>query len=426
MKDSRWVYNRSSMLTSLPALIAELVLCALSGLFGLRGASAALAIVFVLSGVSRLWALVSLRHVSFDVSCPAQGVFPGESLEFHLQIRNGKLIPLVWLELFFPLSHSKCLVPEHTRTPDEWEKPALQEQACSESLVGEERLPFCAWYETVEVVSRWTAQCRGVYSTEGWRLRSGDGFGLTQTERPVTTRGSGQFAVYPSLVGVNTELFLRNLWNADTGSRGVMEDNTVIRSTREYLPGDNLKHINWRLAARNLPLSVNLYEEILPRSVHFLLDGESFSGPEPHLEELEQALSMLASILVNLNQSQVDCGLSLCQGRQPAAHYAAVSGNLYRLLWGLAGYEPAGPVKEEGSQTILRQQARYDLQPLLEHAKTVGRFYYLCYDCTGLEQQEVFHRLNNSQLSLLTWEECRPFGDYETICLRTLRKGALT
>ena len=79
-----------------------------------------------------------------------------------------------------------------------------------------------------------------------------------------------------------------------------MEDLTVIRSTRNYMTTDSLKHINWRLAARGLPLSVNVYEDILPKNVHFLLDGESFGGNVPHWEELEETLSILASEFVLL------------------------------------------------------------------------------------------------------------------------------
>ena len=168
---------------------------------------------------------------------------------------------------------------------------------------------------------------------EGWRLHTGDGFGLGQIERKIAENEGQKFAVYPKLVRIKPDLFLRNLWNADTGARGVMEDPTVIRSTRDYMTTDSLKHINWRLAARGLPLSVNVYEDILPRNIHFLFDGESFGGPESHLDEMEEALSILGSEIVRLRELQVQCGLSLSRGAGTPAVNIFHAGSAEELLW---------------------------------------------------------------------------------------------
>ncbi|MCD8211811.1 MAG: DUF58 domain-containing protein [Oscillospiraceae bacterium] len=416
----RWVSNRSSILTSVPALVILLALCAAAGIARIWAAAAVLLLIFLLAGAARLWSVLALRKVSLTAGGGADGVFPGEKLEFHIRVHNGKLLPLMWLEIFFPLSDSLCLTPEETREPDQWELEALKEEGCSESLVGEKKMSWCAWYETLDTTSVWTARCRGIYSTSCWRLRTGDAFGLTQVERPVAPEHAGEIAVYPELVPVSVRLFMRNLWNADTGTRGVMEDTTVIRSTREYLPSDSLKHINWRLAARDLPLSVNVYEDILPRSVHFLLDGESFGGEEPHREELEQALSVLASVIVELEQNQVACGLSLCRGAGAAVHLAP-GGDVRPLLRALAAYQPAAPALEEETNRVIRQRAGFDLDPLIESARNTGRFYYLTYDCSDLPDQPVLQYLDSTRLTILTWQPGKPFGDYETVCAQTVR-----
>ena len=211
-----------------------------------------------------------------------------------------KVFPVVWLELTFPLAKNLCLVPEESRKPDEAEQALLEEGHFSSELLGELRLPMLLWYEGRQVSTSWTARCRGVYSMAGWRIRTGDGFGLTQVERGFPPEDVRTFYVYPRLTDVQPDLFLRSLWNADTGTRGVMEDPTVIRSTRDYMTTDSLKRINWRLTARGLPMTVNIYEDILPKSVHFLFDGESYSGPAPHPEELEDALSILALSLIHI------------------------------------------------------------------------------------------------------------------------------
>ncbi|MCD8145357.1 MAG: DUF58 domain-containing protein [Oscillospiraceae bacterium] len=423
MRRGNWVYHRSSILTSLPALALALALSAVCTLVGLGSAASALMLVFLLGGCARLWGALSLRRVTLSVDSKQEGVFPGQTLQVDLRIRNDKLLPLAWLELYFPLSPDLCMTPEDTRPPEDSERAALEEQGCSTRLVGEKRFSLCLWYETVEVSSIWTAARRGVYSTAGWRLRTGDGLGLSQVERAINPEDARLFAVYPALIPVTVEPFLRNLWNADTGSRGVVEDTTVIRSTRAYQPGDQVKHINWRLAARCQPLSVNIYEDILPRSVHFLLDGESFGGPEPHWEELEEALSILASVLVGLSQAHVACGLSLCQGAGPAAQHSAGE-DVFPLLRMLAAYQPT-PVPSDNKNTpVPRRVAKFDRQTLLEGRGRVGRFYYIAYDSDTLKDQPVLRELDATCLTLLTWREGQPFGDFSRLGLRSLRKGA--
>ncbi len=420
MKRDGWVYHRSSMLTALPALGALLlgsILCAWKDFFG---AAAALMLVFVLAGCARLWGALALRGVTMAVDCNSEGVFPGQTLELHLRIHNNKLLPLVWMEMAFPLDEGLCLLPEEVCPADQWEVPTLREQGWCTEQIGRQRLSSCLWYEQVEVPTLWTAQHRGMYSMAGWRLRTGDGFGMAQVEQPVLADEVRLLAVYPALVPVRVEGFLQNLWNADTGSAGVMEDTTVIRSARRYQVGDRLKAINWRLTARGLPLTVNVYEDIMPRSLHFLVDGESFGGPESHWEELEQTLSILASVLVELTGRQVQCGLSLCQGQGRPVHINP-QGSSLPMLRALAGYQPAAPVKEEGNR-ILRQTAVFDRPPLAELLQRVGRFYYIAYDGEGLQQQPVLQQLDEAMVTVLCWKEEMPRGNFRMEHLQALQK----
>lgn len=414
-------FSRSSLLVSLPFLGGCLLLGALSAFFGLWELAAVLILLAVLACASRLWAFAAARGLSVSVTSPVRGLFPGDTVTFDIQVCNGKFLPVVWLELFFPLSRSLCLTPELCRKPEDWEAPELEAAQASPALVGEKRFSFLLWYETRHYASQWTANRRGIYSTEGWRLRTGDGFGLTQVERRLLPEAGAPFAVYPRLVEVSPALFLRNLWNADTGARGVMEDLTVIRSTRDYMTTDSLKHINWRLTARGLPLSVNVYEDILPKSAHFLLDGESFSGPSPHPAELEEALSILASELVRLRDEQVRCGLSLCRG----AGCGALSGleNLEAQLRALAAYQPEPDERDDESGKVLPQVPRFDEAPILEAAQGVGRFYYIAYDTDCLSTRPLLKKLDPARTCLLTYREPGAYGEYEAVCLCHLKEG---
>ena len=415
-------YSRSSYLVCLPVLLGCLVLCVLSAFFGQRDLALLLMFLAVLAGGSRLWAFSAARGLSVRVSGGAKGLFPGEKLRVEMEIRNDKFLPVVWLELCFPLAKSLCLTPEKPRKPEDWEQSMLEGEGASTQLVGETRLPMLLWYERRQISLEWAANRRGVYSMAGWRMRTGDGFGLTQVERRLPKEDVRTFYVYPKLVGVQPDLFLRSLWNADTGTRGVMEDPTVIRSTRDYMTTDSLKRINWRLTARGLPMTVNVYEDILPKSVHFLFDGESFSGPTPHRKEMEEALSILASELVRLEQAQVQCGLSLCAGTGAGGRNLFAPAATEELLCALAAYQPLPPKLDDDGK-VVAQSAAFDQTAILEQAQRVGRFYYIAYDRSAPAVSQLLRRLGHTRASILTDQEPAPFGDFEMLCLRQLREG---
>jgi len=416
--------NRSSWIVCLPAIFLCLLLGALAAFFGQIQLAAVLIFLGVIAGVARLWAFAIAKRVSIRVRSKLRGLFPGEEASFDIEVQNNKFLPVVWLDLFCPLARNLCMVPQDVRKPDEWETAGLVDEGASTELVGEKRFSFLLWYEKMHFTFHWEAKHRGVYSMAGWRLRTGDGFGLAQVDRPIRREDVCQFSVYPKLISVSPNLFLRNLWNADTGTRGVMEDPTIIRSTRDYMTTDSLKQINWRLCARGLPLTVNVYEDIMPKNVHFIFDGESFSGPPSHFEEMEDALSILASEVVRLHQSQVRCGLSLCNGRNFGAvnHFSAESP--FQLLQSMAAYEPMEPKWDADSSHFVPQSPVFASGPIYEAVRRVGRFYYIVYDTSVLADRSLLRHLDHSRVSILSYEECAPYGQFETVCLRQLKEGS--
>lgn len=417
-------YSRSSTIVSLPVIGLSLLLCVLAAFFGQMWLASSLMFVFLFALIARIWAVLAARRIRVEVSAPTRGLFPDDELEFSITAHNDKFMPLVWLELFAPVSPSRCLEPEDTRVPDDWEFSALQAMGAATEIAGEKRFSFVLWYETVHTTMRWRALHRGIYSMENWRVRTGDGFGLTQLELPLAQEDVRLIAVYPRLVNVVPDMFLRNLWNSESGSRGVMEDPTVIRSTRDYQTTDSLKRINWRLAARGLPLTVNVYEDILPKSAHFIFDGDSFTGKVPHPEELEDALSILASLCVRLEQLDVRCGLSLPgSGASAAANLFAADGAVTEeLLRAMAAYTLPEPVFDKESGEYVFPPPAFDEAAVFEGARHAGRFYYIAYDTDALRDRSLLRSLGRESITVLTYLEPEPFGDYETACLRQLKE----
>jgi len=87
-------------------------------------------------------------------------------------------------------------------------------------------------------------------------------------------------------------------------------------SHREYVPGDDIRHIDWRLFARGDRLYVKQYEEETNLRTHILLDcSRSMLYPEHagegRMNKFDYACSLAASLVYLLMQQQDACGLVL-------------------------------------------------------------------------------------------------------------------
>ena len=224
------------------------------------------------------------------------------------------------------------------------------------------------------------------------------------------------------IIKVNTSLFFRNLWNSETGSYGVMEDLSVIKSTREYQTGDSLKHINWRLLARALPLSINTYEDILPKTVHLIFDGESFSGPRAHKREMEECISIIASILLSLKRHQVNCYFSICKGEESRGRTIHPKDGIREALYTLSVYEPLAEKLNDAGTEIVKQKSQFDIAALLATKSKVGRFYYFTYDAASIEEN-IARSINSEELCIFSYLDTRERRVHGTLNIESLIQG---
>lgn len=301
-----------------------------------------LLLFFALTGLlARQWGLRSLSRVEVTATGGHAALFAGEEVTLSYTVTNNKPLPLTWLELCQEMPLNGCMEPL-----DGFERYELSEmersQESAPSALYRKRLAFVMGFQSVSWDTTWAARRRGIYQLGSIQLRSGDGFGLTQTAAPCPLPHVPTFAVYPRRVAVDAGPFLKNLWNGQIGSQGWLEDVTVMKNVRSYRPGDSWKRIDWRMAARQQGLLVREYETIQPRTIHFIFDGASFQGLSADNEELERALSILSSLLVELDMAGVRCGLSLPQtGRSPNVDLLPDdrSLTLSDLLFQLAGFD---------------------------------------------------------------------------------------
>lgn len=308
---------------------------------------AGLCLFFLLLGLfSRWWGKRAIQNVALRITCSRKRLFPGQQTTLRYEVENNKFLPLVWLELSQNGPERDCLVPDDDF--ERYQPPGTEQEAAPPFL--RQAFSFIGAHQTLSVESTWSARRRGIYLIDQLLARTGDGFGLVQQEQPLPTDQRPVLAVYPRQVEVDLSLFLTPQWDCVSGRRGWSEDNTVLRGSREYQAGDNWKHINWRMAAREQGLPVNLYETIQPRGMRFLLDGESFCGQE---NGLEHTLEVLASVLTGLTQAGISCSLTLPASRRFAAAtlHCEDEDGLDELLFHLAGYDCLATPDPEVEQT---------------------------------------------------------------------------
>ena len=302
MKPERKIGVQSALFVSYGGIALSLGLSILTWRFGLYRIGALLTAVAVTGIVGRLWGLHALRGLTVTVTPEAETLSVGKSVDVRYALQNDKLLPLVWVEVLHEIPARDCLVPDGSFARRQL--PPEEAERTGRAEVYLRRLAFLPGGGSLEWETSWTGVRRGVYRPQNLVLRSGDGFGLTQATGEVGGLSGRVLVVWPKLIPVRIQPFLRLVWSGSAGRAGWTEDPTVVRGERDYVPGDPWKRIDWRIAARTDELMVRQYETIRPMSVLFVLDVAS-------LEDAEDGISLVASVIRALSREGIDCGLAL-------------------------------------------------------------------------------------------------------------------
>ena len=391
MKNKKRLGALSCMLMTWPSILIALAACLFFNWIGLSILSALLLLLGLLGLLSRLWAAYALQRVNANLKAPHSTLFAGESVTVTYTVENHKFLPLIWLEICQQAPLNRCMTPDDSFALYQMEEQEVALEGCS--TLYRRRILFLLGWRSLDWETVWTAQKRGVYPLRDFTLRSGDGFGLTQVVKTVSLPDCPTFVVWPRLVGVTAAPFLRNVWQGQTGRRGYVEDPTVLRTLRDYQDTDSWKYIDWRMAARQEELQVKQFETVLPATIHFIVDGASFAGLSEENEELEKALSILGSLLLELDHTGVTCGLSLPQTAQqvaltltPGAPSLTVE-DLMGAISAFDGDSATGLFEEESIRTL---------------SQTVGQVWLLCHSRERLSCSTLLDTLDEHSFGVLT------------------------
>lgn len=162
---------------------------------------------------------------------------------------------------------------------------------------------------SIELAYTLTCPRRGYHRIGPVVLESGDVFGLQKRFR--TTEPRDYVSVLPTIAYIETfNISSRRPQGPVRISNRIYEDPTRIANIREYVPGDPLNSIHWKLSARTGALHVKTHEPSTVIGGTLLLD--LFQGGylgEKMEERIELAVTTTASIAYLLQLSGEQLGL---------------------------------------------------------------------------------------------------------------------
>ena len=296
-------------------LLAVLILVA--AYFDLAKLEGFLVIVLIICLIAFVWGRFSLRCIEVETDGEDCCGFPGQVLELPARVRNRKMLPLIWLDMCFPIGGKTCIAPaaDALAEEDDHRGKAVQRELRSTFL-------WVMPHQSISWKQKAAAMHRGVCRIETLTMRSGDGFGLSTQSGKAELPCAVRYVVYPKIVPVDVSLILNNMSEMESAKNGFYTDRTLLENTRDYREGDSFKNINWRLLARRDEIQVNVYEKLTMRRVCFIPDMFSFTHLEEvgeandkheervtETENMEAMFSLLASLIVKLHERAVLCSL---------------------------------------------------------------------------------------------------------------------
>lgn len=275
----------------------------LIGIGALLGAPALLVIGLVLGVVEvlkNLWRQRGLVGVRYERELGTTSAVWGDEIPLKMTIWNRKLLPLAWITVEELVSEG-VVVKE--RPTDESDRPGF-------GLIRN------GWtlgpYERVERTHHIVAAKRGRYRMGPVRLKVSDLFAggsqLEERELPAA------YLVAPRSVAVRGA---ENRFRVATGDRpttGFVEDPALFAGLRPYQPGDSMRHIHWKAAARTGQIRSKRFDSSREREMVIALDIQTLPGAYWKMvydEDLVEALCVAAaSIARDAIRAGTACGLA--------------------------------------------------------------------------------------------------------------------
>ncbi len=151
---------------------------------------------------------------------------------------------------------------------------------------------------------------RGIYSFGSLLCYVASPIGLLQ--RRVETAPAAEVKVYPSFLQLKKYQLMAVAANLHTGIRKTRRigHSMEFEKIKNYVPGDDVRTINWMATARSGNMMVNTYSDTREQQVYVLLDkGRSMKMPFGNMTLLDYAINATLSLLSVVLQRYDKAGL---------------------------------------------------------------------------------------------------------------------
>lgn len=277
--------------------------------------AAIFALILVVSCVGiRTWSRLGTRGISCRLSVSRKKLFPGETLIYHVRVRNTHFLP-VSVKIRTKTSHF------------------LHEGQSDVPIVNESGL---LWNQEVFFQQTLAARRRGVYRIGSPMMAIGDFFGLFPIRKPMDQ--SIHIVVYPRIVPLKPLPLLRRVLFGKPGRASPVMDPVYVQGTRDYQSFSPSRHIHWKASARLSKLQEKIFEHSEQNKILLILDGGRFLEEEAR-DSFEQSVEVIASFASLLVSEQYSVGfITNCRRKYesekelPVVRFAIQLPELFHLL----------------------------------------------------------------------------------------------
>ena len=242
------------------------------------------AMLWLVAGAATLWSRYCLVALTYRRHLGATRLYLGEETELRMEIVNAKPLPLPWLRIDDAIPAAISLTSQQL----EEESGDMRRLVTVLSL---------RWYERVIRRYRVRGTQRGIWTFGPAQIRSGDIFGFDI--RRMIDDTPATLLVYPRIVPVTTLGLPARYPLGDLQTpRRVVEDPLRIMGVRDYVPGDNFRHIHWKATARSPQLQTKLFDpsSSQPIALFLNINTAEFFNEGYNLPLREFAITAAASL----------------------------------------------------------------------------------------------------------------------------------
>lgn len=249
-----------------------------------RGTLVLLVLVLALaSGASELWARYCLSNVSYRRHLGRDCLAYGEETTLTLEFTNAKPLPLPWLLV-------RDSYPSPVTLLDAGARLSIAPNPSLDSVVS------LRWYERVTRTHRIRGDHRGYYRLGPAEITSGDVFGFRRRRR--LDDHTDELIVYPRVVPVESlGLPAGRPLGEWLARRRVHTDPLRFATVRDYVPGDNPRHLHWPASAHTGRLQTKEFDPSDTPVLMLAVDVQTLQRVFEYVPEyLEFVITVAASI----------------------------------------------------------------------------------------------------------------------------------